>query len=167
MTIILLFLILFPFANSYSQTYLYDSYNTSPKWEIWPDKIYRYYGSNRNIVFEIEGQKLYEPMRRGYDAAGNPAIIPKELCFSISGSKCYTYFRENGNRPLYYYHVENGKCYNIDRENNNELYCAMKLEDDAIYYCFPGKMNELVSRIKWKSGPRPHSAILFYLSNLK
>lgn len=156
------FLILF--ASAHSQTYLYERNKSKPRFEIYSDKIYEFFRGKRVLTFDIEENRLYLTSKMGYDGAGNPTIIPRELVFSFTGERCYTYFREEGNQPRYYYHVKDNICYT---PSNGELFSMFKYSDNKIVTWYPGNYDNLVARIELQGGSSIDKRFLFYLANLK
>ena len=157
-------------SSSYSQTYLYDGNNIKPRFEIYPDRIYENIKGKRVLALEIEDTRLYLPSKMGYDGAGNPSIVPRQLVFSVSGEKGYTYFKENGYNLRYDYHLEDDLCYT---PSDGMLYPMMKLirtTESSAKICkwFPEHYNELLARVEWKGKQNTFDTLfLFYLANLK
>ena len=143
------------FSSSYSQTYIYVRNESKPRFECYQDRIYEHYGGKRELMYEIEDTRMYVPSKMGYDGAGNPRIVPRALILSLSGSECYTYYREEGKRNRFFYKDD----IFFLRTNDGELYSYFKLIGRSglgrikIYNWYPGHYNELVARVEFEGEP--------------
>lgn len=159
------------FSSSYSQMYLYEGNKSTPRFEIYSNRIYMYFRGKRFLNREVEDTRMYLTSKMGYDGAGNPRIVPRELVFSLSGSECYTYYREDGGKPKYNFHYEDDIYYIRKRDGTlDPFYKIIQTSESSanIVKWYPGYYNDLVARLERNGEPVSiYKAFLFHLATIK